>query len=166
MKLFLAECFHVSVPELLSDISFWKKFQFPCVGILLKFWLIWWPIHDKIGSIIRFQIFDSEYLALTNPSCGYWISINLNLSACHVFKIGIPNDVYVDNWKWIKCNKLYMNSITLPFSTCTVTLLLLALDGLHWYTPESDGWAFSISKYDVDASSFLVVTRIPPRGES
>lgn len=29
-------------------------------------------------------------------------------------------------------NNHFLIKITLPFSTCTVTLLTLALDGLHW----------------------------------
>lgn len=54
----------------------------------------------------------------------------------------------------------------LPFSTWTVTLLLFALLGLHWYWPESCGRALCINKNDVVVSPFSVITETPPRGES
>uniref|UniRef100_A0A182QH08 Uncharacterized protein n=1 Tax=Anopheles farauti TaxID=69004 RepID=A0A182QH08_9DIPT len=44
--------------------------------------------------------------------------------------------------------------VDLPFRTCTVTLLLLALDGLHVYCPESDGRAFWMSRNEVVVSPF------------
>lgn len=56
--------------------------------------------------------------------------------------------------------------VYLPFKTCTVTLRLLAFDGLHWYCPESDVRAFCMSKNDVVVSPFSVMTDTPPRGLS
>ena len=56
--------------------------------------------------------------------------------------------------------------VYLPFKTCTVTLRLLAFDGLHWYCPESDVRAFCMSKKDVVVSPFSVITDTPPRGLS
>lgn len=76
-----------------------------------------------------------------------------------------PYTTHKTKWKKYRRNNTHLRGY-LPFKTCTVTLLLFALDGLHWYCPESDGLAFLISRNDVVVSSFFVITDTPPRGDS
>lgn len=76
------------------------------------------------------------------------------------------NKIFPYNKKNKNCLLGRFNFKYLPLSTWTITILLFALDGLHWYCPESDGLAPFINKNDVVVSPFSVITVTPPLGES